>query len=146
LLFTLVFLVVADLEGENRYAWGKVGSSSSVATLKQKQNQQLGIPFLLDEAKPYAELWIGTHPSAPSKVDGKLLSDVISQNPSKLIGEKTVQVFGGSSLPFLLKVCARKRFFFFSFLKTNLTLGFVCEASSFDSSTSRQGARGRAAS
>ncbi len=40
------------------YPWGKIGSKSLVAKL---------LPEEIDETKPYAELWIGFHPSAPSK-------------------------------------------------------------------------------
>ncbi len=108
-------------EIQTRYAWGKVGSSSSVATLKRQQSEQLRVPFALDEGKPYAELWIGTHPSAPSKVDGKLLSDVIAQSPEKLVGKNTVQMFGGASLPFLLKVGKRVFFFFVRFFSSCLS-------------------------
>ena len=39
------------------YDWGKIGSKSLVAQLA-------GIEIV--EGKPYAELWMGTHPKAPS--------------------------------------------------------------------------------
>jgi mannose-6-phosphate isomerase len=87
-----------------QYAWGKKGSHSSVATLKREQSKQLGVPFELHEAQPYAELWIGTHVNAPSRTGGRLLSDVVAERPEELLGAKTVAAFGGASLPFLLKI------------------------------------------
>lgn len=69
------------------------------------------IPALLniqnDEGIPYAEYWLGVHPSAPAEVDlgngatTKLNSLVHSDKPCHL-GEKVFKTF--SSLPFLLKV------------------------------------------
>jgi len=56
------------------YAWGKVGASSKVA-----QYAQATPGFALDNDKPYAELWMGTHPSAPSTV--------LSANVCKTTGE-----------------------------------------------------------
>lgn len=46
-----------------QYEWGKVGSASAVARL-----QRDGIGATIDESKPYAELWMGTHASGPSSV------------------------------------------------------------------------------
>ena len=59
---------------------------------------------------PYAELWMGAHPKAPSKVrrpDGRLVSltDLIRAWPSRMLGEGVVGRFG-RQLPFLLKVLA----------------------------------------
>jgi mannose-6-phosphate isomerase len=109
-VFSLKKGVMLLLETQvQQYAWGTVGSHSSVATLKRDQNGQLGLPFVLDEAKPYAELWIGTHASAPSRSKGKLLSEIIAENPAALIGKKTVEMFGSQSLPFLLKVLSVKQ-------------------------------------
>ena len=55
---------------------------------------------------PYAEYWMGAHPSASSKVftsNGENNLDVlIHQDPKKWLGEKTAQVFG--SLPYLFKI------------------------------------------
>lgn len=53
------------------YDWGKVGSSSLVAQLQDTQ---------VNEAKPYAELWLGTHPNGPSFIleNGNLWSSVWS--------------------------------------------------------------------
>eukprot|EP00605_Chrysophyceae_sp_TOSAG23-4_P001547 GSChrysophyteH1.ASY1.ANO1.1696.1 assembled CDS len=68
-----------------QYAWGKVGTTSLVAKLAKSD-------------KPYAELWLGTHPSGPSTVasDGSLLSEWLKEHP------------GSDNLPFLLKVLSIK--------------------------------------
>jgi len=60
--------------------------------------------FCLDENKPYAELWMGVHPSGPSVIaeTGQSLADYISENPACL-GEKVAERFNGQ-LPFLFKV------------------------------------------
>ncbi|CAM9582717.1 unnamed protein product [Ectocarpus fasciculatus] len=47
-----------------RYAWGKSGSESMVAQLKQSEDSD----FDVDEGQTYAELWMGTHPNGPSRV------------------------------------------------------------------------------
>ena len=87
-----------------KYAWGKLGSSSEVARLASFENSQ----FLVDEKVPYAELWMGTHPSGPSTISsphqlaGQLLSNWLISNTWAL-GEKT-SVYSNGQLPFLLKV------------------------------------------
>jgi len=60
------------------YAWGKKGGSSAIAQMLAIQNKPV------DESKPYAEWWMGTHPSGPSSVvneDGSTtpLSDLLDQ-------------------------------------------------------------------
>lgn len=56
------------------YAWGVMGSNSSLVS-----RMAGGTP---DASKPYAELWMGTHPSAPSKVAGQGLSEFLKKNES----------------------------------------------------------------
>ncbi|XP_039947746.1 mannose-6-phosphate isomerase [Bactrocera tryoni] len=65
----------------HKYEWGKVGKDSAVAQLATLNDPQ----FKVDEKTPYAELWMGSHPSGPSKYksSGNTLQD---------------------ELPFLLKV------------------------------------------
>ncbi len=67
------------------------------------------IPALLGEAPdggPKAELWLGAHPSAPSRVvDDGPLDAVIAQAPAALLGADAVARFG-PQLPFLVKVLA----------------------------------------
>jgi mannose-6-phosphate isomerase len=56
---------------------------------------------------PYAELWIGAHPTAPSDivVEGKTISlhRAIAEAPIEILGEETAKRYG-NTLPFLLKV------------------------------------------
>ncbi|WP_175410173.1 mannose-6-phosphate isomerase, class I [Streptomyces sp. TRM64462] len=75
------------------------------------------IPELLGTAptgEPQAEMWMGAHPGAPSRVtrttpDGtereQPLSDVIATDPEKELGAAAVTKFG-PRLPFLLKILA----------------------------------------
>eukprot|EP00040_Diaphanoeca_grandis_P008649 m.45965 g.45965 ORF g.45965 m.45965 type:complete len:417 (-) comp20108_c0_seq1:275-1525(-) len=86
-----------------QYAWGKVGSNSTVAQFAQAGDKD----FVLDEASPYAELWMGMHPKSPSQinlVDGSQLplGDWILKNPWAL-SERIAAKFEGH-LPFLFKV------------------------------------------
>ncbi|MDX6355726.1 MAG: mannose-6-phosphate isomerase [Streptomyces sp.] len=70
------------------------------------------IPELLGAeptGEPQAELWMGAHPGAPSRLDrddGPVpLDTVIDADPAAELGEATVKRFG-PRLPFLLKVLA----------------------------------------
>jgi mannose-6-phosphate isomerase len=70
------------------------------------------IPELLGTeptGEPQAELWMGAHPGAPSRIDrgsGPVpLDAVIAADPAGELGESTVKRFG-PTLPFLLKVLA----------------------------------------
>ena len=46
------------------YAWGKTGTDSLVAELAAEGMDELEV----NEGTPYAELWMGTHPSGPSMI------------------------------------------------------------------------------
>jgi mannose-6-phosphate isomerase len=63
-------------------------------------------------ARPQAELWMGAHPSAPSRlaVAGELRSllDVIDERPREILGPSVHARFAGR-LPFLMKVLAADR-------------------------------------
>ncbi len=80
------------------YAWGT-------------KNEKAFIPqFTGIEAKknvPYAELWMGTHPNAPARIeiDGGLipLDQFIAKFPNEILGESVAQKFS-NKLPFLFKV------------------------------------------
>ncbi|MGW7288193.1 mannose-6-phosphate isomerase, class I [Streptomyces sp. NPDC054847] len=71
------------------------------------------IPELLGVAptgEPQAEMWMGAHPGAPSRVTrggeaDQPLSDVIAAAPERELGEAAVAKFG-PRLPFLLKLLA----------------------------------------
>jgi mannose-6-phosphate isomerase len=68
------------------------------------------IPELLGEPspadRPYAELWIGAHPDAPSVLSvGTPLDKAIEEEPDLLLGAAVHERFG-TRLPFLMKVLA----------------------------------------
>jgi mannose-6-phosphate isomerase len=68
------------------------------------------IPELLGEPSPadvpYAELWMGAHPDAPSVLaDGLGLDAAIAAEPDRLLGAAVHERFG-ARLPFLMKVLA----------------------------------------
>jgi len=59
---------------------------------------------------PEAELWVGTHPGAPSVVaagehEGRTLAEVIASDPARWLGPD-LAAQGRTALPFLLKVLA----------------------------------------
>ncbi|PZC86053.1 hypothetical protein B5X24_HaOG213011 [Helicoverpa armigera] len=60
------------------YDWGKLGLESTVAKLLSSAHPDIAI----DQSKPYAELWMGTHPNGPSMIieRGVLLSEYIKDN------------------------------------------------------------------
>lgn len=73
------------------------------------------IPRLLGrepDGTPCAELWLGAHPSAPSRAavaDGEVTLDVlVRNNPGVALGRRVSDTFG-PRLPFLLKVLAAER-------------------------------------
>jgi mannose-6-phosphate isomerase len=79
-----------------RYAWGSRDA----------------IPRLVGAApdgEPWAELWLGAHPSAPSRaVGGMPLDQLIAAEPGELIGARVAARFG-PRLPFLFKILAAAR-------------------------------------
>ena len=81
-----------------KYAWGKLGSSSLVARLAHANAKAT-----INEEDPYAELWMGTHPSGPSVVSttGEPLLKFI-QEKGDCLGEPESKSFG-TDLPFLFK-------------------------------------------
>ncbi|QSZ33020.1 hypothetical protein DSL72_002605 [Monilinia vaccinii-corymbosi] len=87
--------------GVNSYDWGKVGKDSAAAKFAAATPTD---DFSIQEEKPYAELWMGTHPSNPSKdlVTKRTLLDLVQENQALLshdVGDKF-----GQKLPFLFKV------------------------------------------
>jgi mannose-6-phosphate isomerase len=86
------------------YPWGERGKEAFIPRL-------LGLDVESDTA-PFAELWIGTHPSAPSKVvmdagEDLLLSELIQKYPTEILGASVQKAFNGH-LPFLLKVLSAR--------------------------------------
>jgi mannose-6-phosphate isomerase len=82
-----------------KYAWGKVGKSSLVAQLSQ--GNSAAAPVV--EEDPYAELWMGTHPSGPSLIKTSkepLLNHLLNNVDS--LGDAEKKSFG-TDLPFLFK-------------------------------------------
>lgn len=63
----------------------------------------LGLPA---DGRPWAELWLGAHPIAPSTVgdEAQTLDQLIHANPSDMLGPQAAANFAG--LPFLTKVLA----------------------------------------
>jgi mannose-6-phosphate isomerase len=78
------------------YAWG---SRSAIAELTGRPTPS---------AQPEAEMWMGAHPMAPSRVNrgGSLsLAEIIARDPERELGASVAKAFG-PRLPFLLKVLA----------------------------------------
>ncbi|MCL2066169.1 MAG: mannose-6-phosphate isomerase, class I [Treponema sp.] len=78
------------------YDWGSVDAIPSFLGLENR------------EGLPWAEMWMGTHPGAPSLAEaagGKIsLAELIAGNPEYFLGEKTARQYG--ELPFLFKLLA----------------------------------------
>ena len=74
------------------YAWG---SPSAISDLLGRE----------PSGQPEAELWMGAHPSAPSRIDGgeATLLDFVSADPVGMLGPQVAARFK-NRLPFLLKV------------------------------------------
>ncbi|CCU76370.1 unnamed protein product [Blumeria hordei] len=86
--------------GLNSYDWGKIGRNSAAARLAAATPTS---DFVIEDI-PYAELWIGTHPSNPSKdVQTKRTLLELIQEDHNLISTNICERFG-NKLPFLLKV------------------------------------------
>ncbi|CAK1543953.1 unnamed protein product [Leptosia nina] len=87
------------------YDWGKLGADSMVAKLVASANSSYDI----DSSKPYAELWMGTHPNGPSIIidRGVALSEYLKTNVDA-IGPEVRRKFD-VSVPFLLKVLSVRK-------------------------------------
>ncbi|GAX78558.1 hypothetical protein CEUSTIGMA_g5998.t1 [Chlamydomonas eustigma] len=89
--------------GAQNYDWGRDYASSEVARLSQANGNEV------DEKKPYAELWMGTHPNCPStlQLNNLTLQSWIESHPNSL-GAKVPLKFG-AHLPYLLKILSVKK-------------------------------------
>lgn len=80
------------------------------------KNEEAFIPQFLgvnpERDKPYAELWIGAHPKAPSKIQmgnsETTLNDFIEKFPIEILGKRVAEKYN-SKLPFLLKVLSARK-------------------------------------
>ena len=80
------------------YAWGKNGEDSEVARLFADGHAK----HVIDTAKPYAELWMGTHPDGPAVVRHS------SENLSKMIATTSGAEKPEVHLPFIMKIMSIK--------------------------------------
>ncbi|KAL1582899.1 hypothetical protein WHR41_08411 [Cladosporium halotolerans] len=87
--------------GVASYEWGKPGSTSAAARFAAATPRD---DLKIESEKPYAELWMGTHPSNPSyEVETKRsLIDLVQDN-QMLLGSDVAKKYG-QKLPFLFKV------------------------------------------
>ncbi|RMY38325.1 hypothetical protein D0866_02676, partial [Hortaea werneckii] len=87
--------------GCNSYEWGKLGKDSAAARFASATPQS---DFSIQNDKPYAELWMGTHPSNPSKdlTTGRTLLDLVQDN-QQLLSPQIAEKYA-NKLPFLFKV------------------------------------------
>ena len=90
--------------GVQHYDWGERGPHSLIAQLA---GIDAGTQLL-----PFAELWIGAHPTLPASVAlgevGMTLPDLIARAPEPALGATSIRRFGGE-LPFLAKVLTAER-------------------------------------
>ena len=86
-------MAILRLENEiMNYAWG---SREDIAALQ-------GRP--VPSPRPEAELWLGAHPKAPSRVGGRPLDEIIAADPVSALGAAADACNG--RLPFLFKLLA----------------------------------------
>jgi len=79
------------------YAWGSFGTK---AYLNQLLNEH-------DTLTPKAELWMGSHVNAPSRIEGKSLREFLEAEPIPLLGADSFKKWG-AQLPYLFKIlCAQ---------------------------------------
>ncbi|KAK4139022.1 mannose-6-phosphate isomerase [Trichocladium antarcticum] len=87
--------------GANSYGWGKKGNASAAARFAAATPSD---NFAVQDDQPYAELWMGTHPSNPSTdvTTGRTLLDLVQDNNSFLAPSVVARY--GNQLPFLFKI------------------------------------------
>ncbi|KAF2087349.1 mannose-6-phosphate isomerase [Saccharata proteae CBS 121410] len=92
--------------GVNSYDWGKVGKESAAAKYAVATPSN---DLSIEEDKPYAELWMGTHPSLPSKdvETQRTLLDLVQDNQALMSTEISERY--GNKLPFLFKVLSIRK-------------------------------------
>ncbi|MBR6470265.1 MAG: mannose-6-phosphate isomerase, class I [Victivallales bacterium] len=89
--------------GVRHYAWGETASADAVPYIAKLLGVDAG-------AEPWAELWLGAHPSLPSEVivDGvrQPLGAAISAQPAEWLGAAAMAALTPPQLSFLFKVLA----------------------------------------
>ncbi|KAH7325731.1 mannose-6-phosphate isomerase [Stachybotrys elegans] len=87
--------------GVNSYEWGKKGNDSAAARFAAATPSP---DLSIQSDKPYAELWMGTHPKNPSKElsTGHSLQQLFEENQQLL--SQSISAKYGNNLPFLFKV------------------------------------------
>ncbi|KAF2142485.1 uncharacterized protein K452DRAFT_226375 [Aplosporella prunicola CBS 121167] len=92
--------------GVNSYDWGKVGNESAAAKYAAATPSN---DLSIQENKPYAELWMGTHHSLPSKdvETQRSLLDLVQDNEA-LMGSEITERYE-KKLPFLFKVLSIRK-------------------------------------
>ncbi|KAJ3220380.1 Mannose-6-phosphate isomerase [Dinochytrium kinnereticum] len=85
------------------YDWGKLGSGSKVAEFAASDPV-----FAVDESKPYAELWMGTHPSGPSMLYDKPGTTLKSVLTEKNLSPEISKRYEGD-IPFLFKILSIRK-------------------------------------
>ncbi|KAM0420934.1 hypothetical protein ACHAPT_011324 [Fusarium lateritium] len=87
--------------GVNSYAWGKKGNESAAARFAAATPSD---DLKIESDTPYAELWMGTHPSNPSRdvKTGRSLLELVQDNQA-LLSSSIISHYG-QKLPFLFKV------------------------------------------
>jgi mannose-6-phosphate isomerase len=108
---------------QNSYDWGKLGNESKVAAMaranaasKATTSTTSAAHDIVDDTKPYAELWLGTHPNGPSMLmqqQQQQQQQAIDMQPLKAhVSAATIsaRVFDRyRDLPFLLKVLSIRK-------------------------------------
>ncbi|KAL9052082.1 MAG: hypothetical protein Q9206_004451 [Seirophora lacunosa] len=92
--------------GVNSYDWGKVGHESAAAKYAAAtESSNLSI----ESEKPYKQLWMGTHPSLPSKdvQTQRSLLELVQDNKALMSTEISRKY--GEKLPFLFKVLSIRK-------------------------------------
>ncbi|TKX23686.1 mannose-6-phosphate isomerase-2 [Elsinoe australis] len=87
--------------GCNSYEWGKIGKDSAAARFASATPSD---ELTIQSDKPYAELWMGTHPSNPSKdyETKRTLLDLVQDNQALMSSDIASKY--RNKLPFLFKV------------------------------------------
>lgn len=86
------------------YDWGKLGDVSKVAAYAKASGVEV------DNSKPYAELWMGTHPNAPSIVLNETqisLGQLIKDNVQ--LSTQAIYDHYNGDLPFLFKILSIRK-------------------------------------